>query len=289
MLKCKICKYKGKQLHQHIKKCHNMNSIEYRERFGLDLKMQEVSIIGKRRRAETIKKTGGSQWSIRYWVSKGMELEDAKVKVSELQKINNSKRQYTPNDCILNVQYWINNHNMTYVQAVDKISQLQSDRSKRSSKFKGHVHSKESKISISNSMSKHIKSVGKGVWIQHFGNLSGGISKAEIECYNYIKANICTDLEASVIVGNKVVDMIYKSNVIEFNGDYWHANPSKYKKDDLITYPGGNIILAEDVWNKDANRISYLKSLGLDVFIIWEDMWMNNREVILKELKEFLC
>lgn len=40
LLNCKLCNYKAKQLHQHLKAVHNMSSKEYRDIFGKDLKMQ---------------------------------------------------------------------------------------------------------------------------------------------------------------------------------------------------------------------------------------------------------
>jgi peptidase E len=40
LLECKICGYKAKQLHQHIKAVHKMSTAEYRKKFGANCIMQ---------------------------------------------------------------------------------------------------------------------------------------------------------------------------------------------------------------------------------------------------------
>lgn len=59
LLICKICGYKAKQLHQHIKAVHNMRSIEYRNIYGIDSVMQigfnPIPIIPKKRASDVIK------------------------------------------------------------------------------------------------------------------------------------------------------------------------------------------------------------------------------------------
>ena len=57
--------------------------------------------------------------------------------------------------------------------------------------------------------------------------------------------------------------------IIEFNGDYWHANPDSYKASDLIHYRFGNIT-AEDIWNKDLKKKKLAESKGYNIITIWE-------------------
>ena len=79
----------------------------------------------------------------------------------------------------------------------------------------------------------------------------------------------------------------YKNKVIEFYGDYWHANPEIYKKDDLIKMNNKKMI-ASDKWILDKKRIDALKELGYDVKIIWERDYLKNKEQIIQECKQFL-
>jgi len=53
---------------------------------------------------------------------------------------------------------------------------------------------------------------------------------------------------------------------IEFNGDYWHANPKKYKAKDVLY----NKFIAEDIWKKDKIKLNLIRSFGFDVIIVWE-------------------
>lgn len=78
-------------------------------------------------------------------------------------------------------------------------------------------------------------------------------------------------------------DIIFpdKKVVIEIYGDRWHANPIKYKKEDIIHTWYGDL-KACDIWERDGIRERHIKSLGYDLIIIWEtDINKNNFEKIL--------
>jgi G:T-mismatch repair DNA endonuclease (very short patch repair protein) len=81
--------------------------------------------------------------------------------------------------------------------------------------------------------------------------------------------------------------------LIEIQGDYWHANPSKYKKDDYISYPEKKI-LAEDIWKKDFNKKDIAEKKGYKVIYIWECELKKIKEddkidyLILKKILEAL-
>jgi len=58
--------------------------------------------------------------------------------------------------------------------------------------------------------------------------------------------------------------------VVEFNGDYWHANPLLYNPDDKIKFPNNRVVLAEDVWMGDYKKNGVISSRGYRVIILWE-------------------
>lgn len=68
--------------------------------------------------------------------------------------------------------------------------------------------------------------------------------------------------------------------IIEINGDYIHANPLKYKSDQIIRI-GSRSYTADNKWAKDADRKSYLESVGYVVFTVWES---DNVELIRNKL-----
>jgi hypothetical protein len=283
MLKCQYCNFEGKSLVSHIKHAHNESVSEYRKKYPGP--MQLVTDDQRLRRRE-IAINGGTWRRVEYWTKRGYSIEEARQIISEKQSSINTHRVYKPEDSILTIEYWMTRHGYCEDDAIKKISELQSSRSSRSKKFKGKSHSIDSKYRMSVTMKSHIKRVGKELWIKHFGTFSGR-SNIEIECYNEIKNLICNDLLANVYINGYVVDMLYNTKVIEFNGDYWHANPKIYSSNDLVSYPKG-IILVDEIWKKDNAKISNLEQLGYSIYTIWESEWKQDKNAVLSNIKKFL-
>ena len=80
-----------------------------------------------------------------------------------------------------------------------------------------------------------------------------------------------------------IYDIKHKDCIIEFNGDYWHANPKIYDNDDLIRGTK-----AEDIWKRDALKISIAESHGFRTFVVWENDYINNKEKIIKDVVEWI-
>ena len=57
----------------------------------------------------------------------------------------------------------------------------------------------------------------------------------------------------------------------EFMGNIYHCNPKMFKYNDK-TYYGKK---AEDIWEKDKKRESYIKSKGYNYVSIWESDWIE--------------
>jgi very-short-patch-repair endonuclease len=54
--------------------------------------------------------------------------------------------------------------------------------------------------------------------------------------------------------------------VVEVDGDYWHANPSKFEADDLI---GGKKMKASEIWKLDEKKSASIKSKGYPLIRYW--------------------
>ena len=67
---------------------------------------------------------------------------------------------------------------------------------------------------------------------------------------------------------------------IEFNGDYYHANPKKYHKDFEFPEFSKDIVLkAEDLWEKDKKKKYHLqKSLNIQTIVVWESDYYKNKD-----------
>jgi G:T-mismatch repair DNA endonuclease (very short patch repair protein) len=105
-------------------------------------------------------------------------------------------------------------------------------------------------------------------------------SFAEREMFNALKL-LFVDVEKKQIVINEKVyvpDCIcFGNTIIEYYGDYWHANPNRYKKNDIVH----SNKTAEEIWNLNDLRIKDLESVGYKCIIIWESEWKTKKDDII--------
>ena len=74
-----------------------------------------------------------------------------------------------------------------------------------------------------------------------------------------------------------------QKKIIEFYGDYWHANPNKYKSTDKM-YKG---VLAKEIWKKDKKRLKTFSNYGYSTLVIWEHE-LKDLDDVLNKIKGFL-
>lgn len=229
------------------------------------------------------KRKTGSIWSVEYWIRKGLTEEEAKIKVSSIQKENSRKSaaKFDPEkNSIWNKRYWIN-QGLSETDAAAKVYEIQAANSKKSTKFAGHNHTAKSKEKISIGSKKQAAKVRPLNMQARFGVLTNnGISKPEVECYETLK-QLFPNLDDHVGIHGFVVDMLLDKLIIEFNGDYWHCNPAQFNENywhDIVKQS------AKEIWHKDFKRQSALKKYGYDIFVIWESDWKNNKNNIITEL-----
>jgi hypothetical protein len=76
-----------------------------------------------------------------------------------------------------------------------------------------------------------------------------------------------------------------KKICIEFNGDYWHANPKFYESTEIVQ----NTLVA-DIWKKDKAKMKFVESLGFIPITIWENDYLTNKQKIINDIIErILC
>jgi hypothetical protein len=65
---------------------------------------------------------------------------------------------------------------------------------------------------------------------------------------------------------------------IEFNGDYYHANPKKYKCDVHFNLCKKGGVTAKDLWEKDEKKYHLLeKHHGIRTIVVWESDYYKNK------------
>lgn len=73
------------------------------------------------------------------------------------------------------------------------------------------------------------------------------------------------------------------SLLIEYQGDYWHANPRKYAPGTTLNIVRRGPVRVEDIWGRDELRRQSAISAGYGVVVIWEmDYKKGGREVVVK-------
>ena len=73
--------------------------------------------------------------------------------------------------------------------------------------------------------------------------------------------------------------------MIEFNGDYWHCNPKKFKHD---FFNKSKKMTAQQIWDNDKKKIETAESQGYKVLTIWESDWKINKQKCIEECVRFL-
>lgn len=69
--------------------------------------------------------------------------------------------------------------------------------------------------------------------------------------------------------------------VIEYNGDYWHCNPTHYSGSFFHPKKGKT---ASEIWCEDEKRLSTLEENGYRTFTVWETEYSRDRSGVLKRL-----
>lgn len=117
---------------------------------------------------------------------------------------------------------------------------------------------------------------------------NGQRSKIHIKVERYLKSidvDFVSEARSKFLRFNKALGRIYspipdifsegKKFVIEIYGDYFHANPVKYKENDLFKLWGGNKT-SKEIWAKDSIRRLHIESFGYRFLTIWESEINNN-------------
>lgn len=284
-LKCEICGHREKyNLKYHLEEVHNISTKEYRKRFPKSRTM-----------------TGHSKRTLEFWIYQGYSLEEAKRlrknhqstikffiqnRMKEGLTEEEAKKAYhqkSIENSVRRVEFYLN-RGLSEEEARKGVAKAQSILSAFSSKFRGHVHTKESKRRISNSVKKYIQETGVEKRVKNFQKgRRKHQSRSEIECFNLLKESL-PELQANLEVGGKLVDMLYKNEtVIEYNGDFWHRNPRLYKPDYM--WKGYS---SQYIWDREARRTKQILEAGYRVFVIWELDWKGNKSKVIEDLKKFL-
>jgi hypothetical protein len=76
-----------------------------------------------------------------------------------------------------------------------------------------------------------------------------------------------------------------RKKIIEFNGDYWHANPKIYESSWIHPVTKKT---AHEIWCSDSDKIDFARKKGYSVMIVWESDFINSPDKVIQQCLEFL-
>ena len=112
------------------------------------------------------------------------------------------------------------------------------------------------------------------------------ISGQEKTILDYIKSIYNDEIienDKTILDGLEIDIYLPKLKIgFEFQGDYWHMNPLKYKYDDINPTTK---ITASDKWESDRYKILLADKKGIKLYNIWEYYFINYKDNVL----DFIC
>jgi hypothetical protein len=229
-----------------------------------------------------------------YWISRGYSIEESIDKIREFQsdmskkfsdKLKSNPENYQnirPNQ----KQYWIDK-GFSEEESIKKVKEYQSTFSlnicvEKYGEIEGLLIFNKRQDVWKKSLNDNFKKYGDGRSIQ---------SKWASEIIDIL----CNELKIKRPTKEKWIssneqnlrcsyDFVFNNKIIEFNGDYWHANPKIYDKNKILT--GG--ITAFEKWEIDKQKILLANSHGYEVLTIWESEFVENPNHIINKCIKFL-
>lgn len=289
---CTICGYRSGSLQAHLHYKHNLTPTEYRKKYNAE-PFSEKHLEEKRESWSGEKNPGFnhggklSPWSYNNQSKSKEEIDACKAKT--IESIAKSEKLNTK------LEYWLKITNGDEELAKELLSERQSTFSKEKCIEKygeelGIAKWKERQEKWQNSLDS--KSDEEKAEINRKKIYKNGIaSKGELDLFKELH-NIFPELESQKYFKYDTThyyfyDICLGNKIIEYNGDYWHANPSIYNADSVIKYPNKSV-LAKDVWNGNEVKLQFIKNLGYDVLVIWESEYKHNKIETINKCKLFL-
>ncbi len=196
-----------------------------------------------------------SDTNLEYWLLKGFDEEDAKLKLKERQTT------FTLDKCI--EKY-----------GEDRGIQVYTDRQKRWQT--SLLENRNLKCGYSQVSQELFLSISK------FYDNTSRFSNVYFAVKN--KEYFISTSESFFVYD--FVDIEYK-RIIEYNGDKYHANPDKYNESDCPN-PFRKDKTAKEIWKKDQKKNQVAESVGFEVLVIWDSEYKKSKSKVLERCIDFL-
>lgn len=189
------------------------------------------------------------------------------------------------------LDYWIVKHGMTKEEAKQKVRERQQTNSLERFIQRANGDEEEGRKNWLQRQEKWLNSLEERGWYGNHSEVSQKLFRS-IEELTDIPIRY-GDNEITLRVGDRYCkpDCIAQSTrkIIEFFGDYWHANPEMYQADQAVRrLDEGGFITAKEIWKKDLARIELLEQHDYVVRIVWENEYTENPSETVSDCVKFL-
>jgi len=268
-------------------------------------------------------KKENSCWNKEFWmVKKGYNEEDAIKKVKDNQQKNSKKQDKSKIENQYLIETWIkkgyseeisakkvqNLKNKSNIYKNKSIIEMDEIILKRRNTFYSKSVKERTEINISKGRTKNqlIDKFGEE-YVEKLSEKRGsGRRNSIFRRYSKISKSFFDELSSYLDIElfyaekeewirydkNKgyYIDLLVKNTnkIIEFNGDFYHANPEIYTKDSIIKMSKTKILSASQIWEQDEKKISTLNNLGYEVLIIWEYDVLHNKQSIIDKCINYI-
>jgi hypothetical protein len=237
-----------------------------------------------------VKNYKNNQLNKKYWIERGYNEKESKEKISEIQETFSLEKCIKTHGTEKGKEIWM----ARQFKWQKTLKEKSPPEIKRINKLKG--------ITLENMIRKWGDTEGKQRYFNWLDKRieelkkSGFYSKISQELFYTLLSKI-DDPENVYFFshnGEKTLrkngktyfyDFYYNNSIIEFNGDYWHMNPSLYESNH---YHEVKKKKAYEIWEDDNTKISVAGNKGCKILIVWESDYKNNKELIIDKCIKFL-
>ena len=284
---------------------------EYKKKHFEGLKSKSKSALSKKIENDPLFYNKNSFYCKEYWINKGYSENEA-IELANIKSEDNRRKlksilandpNYMKGHTWVSKEYWINK-GYTEDEAIKIVSE------------------KQKTFSLDICITKYGETEGRKKWEQRqkkwMDTLDSKSDEEKLEIlrkkvfFNKVYSEISQKLffeildsdntinkekiyfakhngEKELCINNTFIkpDLYYNGKIIEFFGNYWHANPKFYEPDKKIRR-GSKNYTAESIIKIDRWRNSLIEKNGYNLLIIWEDEYKLNRNKVISECVNFL-
>lgn len=291
-ISCAICGFRTRALQTHLCYHHHMKTTEYMEKYGKPI-FCETEL---QRKSEQVKgeKNPGFQHGGK--LSPFSEKNTSRTKEQIRASKEKAKKSIRESDKIQSkLVYWLNLCDGDEKKARKMLSERQRT------------------FSLKKCIEKYGEEEGTRIWeerqkkwmrtlnskspeemevINRKKLSSGSISKDEQTLYEALLEQ-CPGLRQQVSISDSEnlyrYDMCLGKRLIEYNGDYWHANKSRFSPDDILHFrKRAKVLRAKDIWDRDRKKMEFARNQGYEIMVVWEHQFKDDPESVISSCLEFL-